>query len=295
MTVTFLGLTGPSGVLPRHYTDLLLRLDREAKGAEKRALRDWLDLFNHRFAHLFHWAWEKYRFFLAYERGRPDQREPDGFTRAVMSLIGLGTGGLRDRLHVIAADASDTEYELAKVHDLGLSRFAGLLAQQHRNAWGLRAILAGYFNLPVEVRQFRGQWLPLEEDNQSRLGLDDGNCLLGENAVAGDRVWDVQGKVRVRLGPLRYTQFLEYLPDRSPLPERKAFFLLSHVARLYLGAEFDFDVQLVLRAEDVPACQLSDDAVTGPRLGWNCWLVCETPTAAAEDAVFEGETVTRLV
>src|SRR5262249_34475701 len=56
MTVTFLGLTGPSGVLPRHYTELLLRLEREAKGPEKRALRDWLDLFNHRLLSLFYRA-----------------------------------------------------------------------------------------------------------------------------------------------------------------------------------------------------------------------------------------------
>ena len=41
-----------------------------------------------------------------------------------------------------------------------------MLAQRHRNARGLRAILAGYFNLPVEVCQFQGQWLPLEEASQ---------------------------------------------------------------------------------------------------------------------------------
>ncbi len=42
MTVTFLGLFGPSGVLPRHYTDHLLRLERDTRGPEKRAFRDWL-------------------------------------------------------------------------------------------------------------------------------------------------------------------------------------------------------------------------------------------------------------
>jgi type VI secretion system protein ImpH len=295
MTVTFLGLFGPSGVLPRHYTDQLLRLERDVKGPEKRALRDWLDLFNHRFTYLFQRAWEKYRFFLAHERGEPDRDEPDGFTRAVLSYVGLGTPWLRNRLRVTApGPVEDPVRELARVEDLGLLRFAGLLAQRHRNAWGLRALLAGYFNLPVEVKQFQGQWLPLEEASQTRLGDEDSNGLLGENVMAGDRVWDVQSRVRVRLGPMRYAQFLEYLPDTAPVPERKAFFLLCHVARLNLGPEFDFDVQLVLRAEDVPECQLNDDGAAGPRLGWNSWLICAAPDVPAEDAVFGGHALTHV-
>src|ERR1700676_820396 len=52
MTVAFMGLTGPSGVLPRHYTELLMRLEKDLRGPEKDALRDWLDLFNHRFISL---------------------------------------------------------------------------------------------------------------------------------------------------------------------------------------------------------------------------------------------------
>jgi type VI secretion system protein ImpH len=295
MTVTFLGLFGPSGVLPRHYTEQLLRQERDAKGPEKRALRDWLDLFNHRFVHLFQRAWEKYRFFLAHERSEPDRDDPDAFTRAVLSYVGLGTPWLRNRLRVIAPGSADEpDRELAKVEDLGLLRFAGLLAQRHRNAWGLQALLAGYFGLPVEVRQFQGQWLPLEPSSQSRLGDEESNGLLGENVVAGDRVWDVQGKVRLRLGPVRYARFLEYLPDTGPVPHRKAFFLLCHVARLYLGPEFDFDVQLVLRAEDVPACRMTDDDATGPRLGWNCWLLCAPAEVPAEDAVFGGHALTRV-
>src|SRR5262249_21641771 len=81
LTVSFLGIYGPSGMLPRHYTELLLKIDKEGKGAEKDSLRDWLDLFDHRFVSLFYRAWEKYRFYIPYERGDYAKSEPDAFTQ----------------------------------------------------------------------------------------------------------------------------------------------------------------------------------------------------------------------
>ncbi len=298
MAVTFLGLHGPSGVLPRHYTELIHRLERERKGEERRALRDWLDLFNHRLVSLFHRAWEKYRFWAHYERGEHERAEPDTFTRALFSLVGLGTAGLRNLLRVVAVEAptpgqAARERTLAAVDDRSLLYYAGLLASRHRTAGGLASLLEDYFEVPVRVQQFVGQWLELEPASMSRLGLSDGNCQLGINALAGERVWDVQGKLRIRLGPLGYRRFNDFLPDRSPLPEHKGFFLLVHLARLYAGAELDFDVQPVLRAEEVPECQLNDE-LPGPRLGWNTWLTSQQPTHDAGDALFAGEVVVRV-
>src|SRR5262249_59920113 len=63
LTVTFFGLTGPSGVLPRHYTELLLRLEREGKGLNRRTLRDWLGPFNHPLVPTFYPARGKDPFF----------------------------------------------------------------------------------------------------------------------------------------------------------------------------------------------------------------------------------------
>jgi type VI secretion system protein ImpH len=294
MMVTFLGLTGPSGVLPRHYTELIMRLERERKGEERRALRDWLDLFNHRFTSLFYRTWEKYRFWVVQERGGADADEPDAFTLALYSLIGHGTGWLRDRLRVRAVELGGArERLLARVEDLSLLHYAGLLAQRKRNAGGLEALLSDYFGVPVHVRQFVGQWLALEPSSQSRLGVVGGNCDLGMNTVAGERVHDCQGKIRIRLGPLNYARFQDFLPDRSPVPEHKAFFLLVHLVRLYAGAELDFDVQAVLRADSVPECQLAED-LPGPRLGWNTWLVSQQPQADAQDALFSAVELVRV-
>jgi type VI secretion system protein ImpH len=113
---------------------------------------------------------------------------------------------------------------------------------------------------------------------------------LGVDAVAGSKVWDVQGRFRLRIGPLTYHEFEDFLPDRGPTSLRKTLFLLSHLTRMFVGPEFDFDVQLVLRALDVPRCRMTPEGF-GPRLGWNTWLISDAAAKDADDAVFEGETL----
>jgi type VI secretion system protein ImpH len=301
VTVSFLGMTGPCGALPLHYTHLLMRLAREGHGTERTALRDWLDLFNHRAVSLFFRAWEKYRFPVPYfrEARRPHRadapgrtREPDAFTGSLLALVGLGVPGLRRRLRVEAPpdDESAGGKRLAEVDDLALLHYAGLFAQKPHNAAGLEAILADYFGQAARVVQFTGQWLVLEPASRSRLADDGGNCELGVNAVAGERVWDVVSKFRVRLGPLCYADFAEFLPDPAPVALRKGFFLLSQLVRLYAGMELDFEVQLALRGDEVPACELreADDGELGARLGWNTWLPAARMPESVDDAVFDG-------
>ncbi len=96
MVVNFMGLTGPAGVLPRHYSQLIL--DREREGAA--ALVDFLDRFNHRLISLFYRAWEKYRAAINIEQCRyaESPADLDLFTFAMFSLVGLGTDGQRGRM-----------------------------------------------------------------------------------------------------------------------------------------------------------------------------------------------------
>jgi type VI secretion system protein ImpH len=301
VTVNFLGMTGPQGALPTAYTQLLMRIAREGRGTERTALRDWLDLFNHRMIALFFRAWEKYRFpvpFLRFAktdllRATDVRPSPDPFTFSLFSLIGLGTPALRGRLHVDAPppEPHAPPRPLARINDLALLHYAGLFAHKPRNTISLRAIVRDYFNLPAEVEQFTGQWLYLEPASQSRLPDEEGgvNCELGVNAVAGERVWDVVSKFRVRLGPLRYSEFEEFLPDPAPVPQRKAIFLLSQLVRLYVGIELDFEIQLALRGDAVPDLVLRDvgEDELGARLGWNTWMPGEQMPETVDDAVFE--------
>jgi type VI secretion system protein ImpH len=297
LTQAVIGLTGPSGVLPRHYTELLHRVEIEAKGPEKHALRDWFDLFNHRLVSFFYRAWEKYRFFLPFERGEFEHSDPDPFTRCLLSLVGLGTPHLQGRLRIIQGESgadSDSPRFLARIEDMALLYYSGMFAHRPRCAVALEAILRDYFQIDVAVRQFQGQWLALVASNQARLGDVEWNNRLGETTVIGEKVWDVQSKIRIRLGPLRYSQFVRFLPRPRASADANAFFMLSHLVRLYIGPELDFEVQTILVAEDVPECRLSSGHTVGPLLGWNTWIRSVPFGADAEDAVFEGREVYRI-
>lgn len=294
LTVTFLGLMGPSGILPRHYTEMLMRA-KDVKGPERFVARDWFDLFNHRLISLFYRAWTKYRFWLAYERGECTQAEPDLFTECLFSFIGMGTRSLRNRLRVAVRPAADTgqrQRVLARVEDLALIYYAGLLSHRPRCAISLERLLADYFGVPVRVVQFQGQWLRLDPESQSQVSGLDEKSALGMNAVVGDRVWDIRSKIRICLGPLGYERFASFLPDQSPAPQRKDFFRLMHLVRLYVGPELKVDVQLILKASDIPRCKMLHERDKGPRLGWNTWMTSRPMQRDSDDAVFDGFEIT---
>jgi len=277
MTVAFMGLTGPLGVLPRHYTELLLERQRR----KDHTLGAFLDLFNHRLVSLLYRAWEKHHFPIAYERALVRGQHDDRLSQYLLDFIGLGTAGLQDRL---------------EVPDQVLRFYAGLFAQQPRSASALSGLLQDYFGVPVDVVQFTGQWLTLEPAQRSRLGgrtklvgraqgskscdhVLPSNNALGVRAVLGGRVWDQQAKFTLRLGPLSYAAFTQFLPAGS------AFRPLLQLTRFFAGQEHDFVVQLVLKAAEVPGCQLGATGAQAPRLGWSTWLKTTTVTHDADDAV----------
>lgn len=270
MLANFMGLTGPSGVLPAHYTSMVIERVRE----KDFSLRDFLDLFNHRVISLFYRAWEKYRFAIAYERLRLSAAEggEDLFTQCLYSLVGLGTSGLRGRLDV---------------DDEAFLYYAGHFAHRPRSPVALEEMLADYFGLPVELKQFQGQWLYLSREDQSCLPCPEAprgrNAQLGASAVIGERVWDVEGKFRVRLGPLSYGDFCRFVPCGETLRP------LCQLVRSYVGPQFDFDVQPVLRAAEVPWCRLGGDGADAARLGWNTWIRCRDFRHDVADAVFSQE------
>ncbi len=258
VAATFMGLTGPNGALPQHYTELVIQRTRERDPS----MRDFLDMFNHRLLSLFWRAAAKYRLDLSYERVGGADKDP--VTLALLSVAGLGLPSLRDRLPV--AD------EVVVHH-------GGHFSRRPPSAAGLEQMLSAVLRRPVAVEQFHGRWLDLPADQLSRLGAGEG-ARLGVDTVAGARVWDVQTSVRLRIGPETWAGFGRLQPGGPDLA------VLAALTRLYLGPEFIFDVQVVLARAEVPRLRLGGPA-GGARLGWNTWVITETPRRDVDDAVFQ--------
>ena len=258
MKVNFMGLTGPEGVLPIPYT---VFLTERARAGDSSAV-DFFDLFNHRIISLFFQAWEKYRFWIAYERG-----ERDRFSYHLLALIGLGTAGLQDR---------------QAVPDDALLYYAGLLAQHPRSASALEQILRDYFDVPVEVEQFAGGWYKLETSDQcSMAGRENYSDQLGVGAVVGNEVWDQSARVRIKIGPLSLDQYVEFLPSGS------AFEPLRVLTRFFSNDEVDFEAQLILKRDEVPRCRLGAEWGVEPQLGWTTWGRTKEMTQDAGDTILQ--------
>lgn len=250
------GLFGPMGTLPQAYTDLISTRLR----AHDTALAAFLDLFNHRIGALFYRAWAKYRLPIAHERAGGDD---DPVSSLLYALIGHGLPGLRAR---------------GAVPDAVLLHYGGLFARRVRHADGLAALLSDHFARPVRVEQFAGRWLRLGEAELTRLGA--AHAALGQDTIAGPKLWDVQGAFRLSVGPLDYPTFTAFMPGG------RALAALGALTRLYVGPGLEFEVEVVLARTAVPGIQLGASAGAAPQLGWNTWLTSAAPDHDPRDAVF---------
>jgi type VI secretion system protein ImpH len=140
--------------------------------------------------------------------------------------------------------------------------FAGHLSCQTRHADGLRVIIAAFFGVPAHIEEFVGEWMDIAPHEQTRLGMHEQAGHLGLSTVLGARVFGCQHKIRIVLGPLDLAFFRAMLPGQYGLVE------LSAIVRNYVGDELAYDVNLVLRQNEIPPLKLDG----GAQLGWTTWL-----------------------
>jgi len=264
LLVRFMGLCGPFGPLPPHITEYVR--DRQRNSNDPTAAR-FFDIFNHRMISLFYRAWAANQQAVSYERKQLDdagvaRTDSDRITVFIASMFGQGSHAFRRR---------DAAPDTSKLF------YSGRLAMQVRNAEGLAAILGDFFDLPVKIQEFVGHWMAIPEQNWSRLGEKKSSGQLGWNIVLGKQVWDYQQKFRIRMGPMSYEKYCKLLPGGQSLKRLVAW------VRNYIGYERSWDVQLVLKAGEIPAARLGQCG----QLGWSAWLCNKPLQKDAEDLILQ--------
>ena len=189
LTGYFVGLFGPNGPLPMHMTEYA----RERKrNHHDDTLIGFADIFHHRMLSLFYRAWACCEPTVSFDR-----KDNDTFSTFVGSFFGMGMPSLRDR---------DDLFDVGKLH------FSGRLALQTKNPEGLMAIISDFFQVPVEIEEFIGEWLELPDNQLTRMGTAQPNALLGQSSTAGRRVWSCQYKFRLIFGPVNLSDYERLLP-----------------------------------------------------------------------------------
>jgi type VI secretion system protein ImpH len=238
MQVNFMGLAGAHGPLPMPYTELII----ERVWKKDTTLRDFLDLFNHYLISLLYRGRKNQR--IGLETNLPWQSH---FAQRLFALVGLGTPGLRERM---------------ALDDNALLFYAGLLTHQSRSLSTLEHLLTDFFQVKVTSQPWIGRWQYLSAESHTRLGINQSNQELGRTTVLGTRIWDQDGKFALSVGPLNLEQFRDFLPTGS------GYTRLCELTRFFVKDELDFEINLILKADEIPESHL--DQTT--QLGWTAFL-----------------------
>jgi len=246
VTVAFIGALGACGVLPWNLSEFAVR----RLASRDHSFLDFVDLLHHRCIAFFYRAWRKYRLPVTFEAARR-RGGIDDITMLLRSLVGLGIRGDDPRLE----EGPDSWLY-----------FAGPFARPQRSAAGLEVMLEEVLGCPVHVEEFVGRWQWLLPEERSSLGgrLNSYN-RLGDSLVLGDRVWDTQSGIRIRMGPVGTHDIQRLSAGSGDYP------WLPSLVRSYVGNEVDFETVCEVDLETVVPTRLGSP-LEGQGLGEGTWI-----------------------
>lgn len=239
--VNLLGIYGQGSPLPTWYTEEVVHAE-----LDDHAVKDFLDLFQHRLLSLLRRCGTKYRYYLDYEA---DGSDP--ISHWLYALMGV--------LHPTLRQGTCLNWQR-------LLAYTGVIAMRQHSAPMIAGLLSHYFGgLPVRVEQFIEELAAIPPEQWGLLGR--ANCQLGEDLTIGERVPDCGGRLEVAIGPMGFATFRRFLPDG---PDRAA---VDDLLALLLTDPLHANLNLHLREDEIPPLALVPDSPC--QLGWSTWLTGE--------------------
>ena len=246
ISVNVLGLIGPEGPMPLHLTRWIIARQSsrwfgsgDSGAMADTSFMDFVNMLQHRMLALYWRAWADARAEIQIAHGS------GGRVVAMMrAMAGIGLSG---------RGGKDSRLDGAKL------RHATSLAQEARSPERLTAFLQSALGVRVSLSEFVGVWIDIPDPLQTRVGTR--YTRLGAGAVVGARRFDRQSRAEIRLGPLTRAEF-DYFADD---PQGRA--RLRHALVFAQGHDVEFDLRLILAADEVPRAKLGSC-----RIGRTAWV-----------------------
>jgi len=248
--IHFAGLYGGLGALPSYFTDAIIENRSSSNG-----LRDFLDMFNHRFLETLYDIWRRQQIFLE-NLLRTDQKTSVRYDRFLRSLGGI-------------PDDRDQHLGLRCLYRHHLA----LMQRKPKTTKGLLHLLQAFFpRREFAIDEHVEQILDIPEHQRARLDSHGGLSLGSKGSfLIGSRIRDINGKFRIRIAQLDYATYMDFLPGGE------AFEQLNTLVNTYTESQWAIGLQLELRADEIPQTKLDGSC----RLGANGWLLSGKATADA--------------
>ncbi len=255
LDVNFWGLNGNAGVLPFHYSELVISRLR----AKDYGLKDFLDIFNHRTLSLFYRSWLKHRPWLKHQN-------------KTVKISKYKVNWHQEMLKGLTGLSNEPNAAFNKPEGAWLN-YAGFGASQVCNPSILKHAIRHHFGLSVHIKEFKGQWEQLPQDVRTRLADKKSNGInnsLGRNALLGKRCWCAQNRFEIEIIDIEYEQFMNFSPGSKRLNA------LYELIKFKVGTELDFDLTLKIKASRLKTASFGP--VNKPQLGWNSRLKSRKPS-----------------
>lgn len=243
LTTSFLGFSGSQSPLPGYYLD---RMARESAQNEE-GLKDFLDVFSHRWTQFVYHAWRKYRYHVCFRNGGSDR-----FSQRMYALVGLGSQSVRNML---------------AINHSKMLAYAGVLATPGRSPDVICNLVSHCFDLPdVAIESWQLRKVLIDPRQRNQLGVRHpkhktaghvvGRSVIGVNFTLGRHVPDRSGKFLLRISNLPMSRYLSFLPDGDNHQALRAF--MSFLLRDQLA----WDLRLDLAPEQAQGMRLGDRSCT---------------------------------
>ncbi|MDP3371788.1 MAG: type VI secretion system baseplate subunit TssG [Candidatus Paracaedibacteraceae bacterium] len=254
--INFLSLAGVLGPLPTPYTEMVIDRTR----SKNTSFRDFLDIFNHRIASMWH---------------RLHKKVYVGIAQVLPQHSNIGKCLLR-----LAGISHEKIIQGTELNESALLTYQNLFWKQPHGTISLEQMIHHHFNVKAKIHEFIGAWRHAIPDEITRIGMISGQWnTLGENVVLGSKCWDQMAGIRIDIGPLTWERFCEFLPLQNHTGKHH-YHALKDLCRLYVGIDFSINAKLILDRNQIKPVvlqsQLTSPKETSFHLGLNTWLYSKT-------------------